>query len=147
MTECSFCALLEAGDHATRIVEFEHSVAFLTLDQSHPGRCVLILRRHLDHFHELPDELFLAFGREMRRLDAALRRAFEPDRMNHAVLGNRIAHVHWHLIPRYRGESNWGAPPWPAAGALPPPPEGYAALAERIRTAVRDELQPAAGVG
>lgn len=133
MPDCSFCSLLDAYDHAARISEFENSVAFLTRDQSHPGRCVLILKSHLEHFHELSETHFETFNREMRLLDDALRRTFQPDRINYAVLGNVVAHVHWHLIPRYRADSDWGAPPWPAQEGRTLPVEGYQEMAERIR--------------
>lgn len=75
MAECPFCRLLGSRRHAARIAEFEHSVAFLHLDQTHPGRSVLILKRHFDHYHELPEPLFTAFNRDLRRLAAALLRS------------------------------------------------------------------------
>jgi diadenosine tetraphosphate (Ap4A) HIT family hydrolase len=32
--------------------------------------------------------------------------------MNHAMLGNLDSHVHWHLIPRIKGDAPVGAPIW-----------------------------------
>ncbi|MGH8886560.1 MAG: HIT family protein [Egibacteraceae bacterium] len=49
----------------------------------------------------------------MRTIARAIQSAFECARMNYAILGNEVAHVHWHLIPRYTTDPNWGRPPWP----------------------------------
>ncbi|CAL1238858.1 protein of unknown function [Candidatus Methylocalor cossyra] len=146
MAECPFCRLLGSRRHAARIAEFEHSVAFLHLDQTHPGRSVLILKRHFDHYHELPEPLFTAFNRDLRRLAAALLRELRPQRLNYAVLGNVVPHVHWHLIPRYLDDPNPGAPPWPAGEPRRLTADQYAALARRLGLAVagRDDAPPSA---
>jgi diadenosine tetraphosphate (Ap4A) HIT family hydrolase len=38
--------------------------------------------------------------------------AFNADKMNHAMLGNLDRHVHWHLIPRMKGDLPENAPIW-----------------------------------
>ena len=134
---CPFCALVGDSQHPARIDEFEHSVAFLNVDQTHPGRSILILKPHYEHFHQVPGLLFEGFNREMRVLENALWREMAPDRLNYAVLGNLVAHVHWHLIPRYRQDENWGAPPWPAKEITQLSLAGYEAMARRIRWAIR----------
>lgn len=35
-----------------------------------------------------------------------------PDHMNIESLGNVVAHLHWHIIPRYRTDPRWGQPIW-----------------------------------
>jgi diadenosine tetraphosphate (Ap4A) HIT family hydrolase len=35
------------------------------------------------------------------------------DLINMAQLGNEVNHYHWHIIPRYKNDFNWGRPPWP----------------------------------
>jgi len=32
--------------------------------------------------------------------------------MNVAALGNQMAHLHWHIIPRYESDPRWGGPVW-----------------------------------
>jgi diadenosine tetraphosphate (Ap4A) HIT family hydrolase len=32
--------------------------------------------------------------------------------MNHACLGNRDQHIHWHIIPRYETEADHQYDPW-----------------------------------
>ncbi len=133
---CPFCHLVGQLDHSARLTEFEHSVAFLHQDQSYLGRSLLILKRHCDHLHEVPEQLLAPFNREMRQLADALFSLLQPDRLNYAMLGNHVSHVHWHIIPRYQGDPNWGNWPWPAPGRNKLTKTAYLSLAEEIRTAL-----------
>jgi diadenosine tetraphosphate (Ap4A) HIT family hydrolase len=102
----------------------------------------LILKQHYDHFHQVPGSLFHAFNREMRLLEEALRLELSPDRVNYAVLGNIVSHVHWHLIPRYQQDDNWGLPPWPVNEIQKLAVAHYDEMAERIRDAIRRSPKP-----
>lgn len=139
MSECSFCALIKETDHPARIIEFPNSVALLHVDQTYPGWATLITRQHFDHPHEMPDDLALAVMGEVRRLAAAQWQVLKPARLNYACLGNMVAHVHWHLIPRYQGDPNWGDAPWPIAEETRLDKAEYVALAARLRSALASQ--------
>ena len=44
--------------------------------------------------------------------EAMLREELAPDKINLASLGNVVAHVHWHVIPRYRDDPHFPNPIW-----------------------------------
>lgn len=49
------------------------------------------------------------------RVERVLRDTMAPDKVNLASLGNMVAHLHWHVIPRWRDDrhfpqSVWGQP-------------------------------------
>ena len=44
--------------------------------------------------------------------EAALREVLAPDKINLASLGNVVAHIHWHVIPRYRDDPHFPDPIW-----------------------------------
>ena len=46
---------------------------------------------------------------EVTRVARAVATAFGAVKMNYELLGNQIAHIHWHLIPR-RGRRSRAAP-------------------------------------
>jgi diadenosine tetraphosphate (Ap4A) HIT family hydrolase len=46
------------------------------------------------------------------RVAKALDEVFHPDKMNYELLGNTSAHMHWHLVPRYKNDGFWGLPIW-----------------------------------
>ncbi|MBM3395121.1 MAG: HIT domain-containing protein [Betaproteobacteria bacterium] len=47
-------------------------------------------------------------------LEEALRSLLTPDKVNVASLGNVVAHVHWHVIPRYRDDAHFPGSIWSA---------------------------------
>ena len=44
--------------------------------------------------------------------EAVLREVLAPDKINLASLGNAVAHLHWHVIPRYRDDPHFPRPIW-----------------------------------
>ena len=38
-----------------------------------------------------------------------------PDKINLASLGNMVPHLHWHVIPRWRGDRHFPDPIWAPA--------------------------------
>lgn len=82
-------------------------------DSRFPGRSILRLKEHRESLEELSDELALGFLQDTRKAMAAIRRATGATRVNFAVLGNTVAHVHGHLIPRFpENEELPGSSPW-----------------------------------
>ena len=70
---------------------------------------------HIDDFPSIDYEHFVHLNREMLLICQTIERIFQPDLINFASLGNAIKHFHYHIIPRYNHDPNWGRPPWPAA--------------------------------
>lgn len=71
-------------------------------NQGYLGRCVVYCKREdaLDFADATEDEqkeLFLVLG----DLREAAKRAFQPDWLNYAFLGNGDRHLHGHFVPRY----------------------------------------------
>ena len=72
-------------------------------NQAYLGRCIIYLKSRLtdDLLSLTKDERTELWGYIMPRLVAALKEAFQPDRINYSHLANTVNHVHWHIIPRY----------------------------------------------
>ncbi|MEO8085120.1 MAG: HIT domain-containing protein [Ardenticatenales bacterium] len=66
----------------------------------------------------------------------AIEAVVRPDHLNVASLGNQVAHLHWHIVPRYDGDPRWGAPIWTNTEAemkrVSLPPHEHAALVRDI---------------
>jgi diadenosine tetraphosphate (Ap4A) HIT family hydrolase len=103
--ECPFCNL-EAG----RVIA-SNSLAFVIRDgyPVSPGHTLAIPNRHVGSFFDLstPEQqaLFDLVREQKRLLDSE----FCPDAFNIGIndgpaAGQTVAHVHVHLIPRYRGD-------------------------------------------
>ncbi len=91
-------------DATHRIAALRESVVYLHDDQFFPGWSVLVLRRHATELFELdPDERRRLMD-EVSDVARALKDAFEARKVNYALFGNLVPHVHWHVIPRLPGD-------------------------------------------
>jgi diadenosine tetraphosphate (Ap4A) HIT family hydrolase len=74
------------------------------------GRCVAWCKRQeaqavSDMTKDERDELFNVIIPEW---EAATQNLFHPDLYNYAMFANAARHLHWHLIPRYKDERDFG---------------------------------------
>jgi diadenosine tetraphosphate (Ap4A) HIT family hydrolase len=96
---CPFCAGdRPAADH--RIADLGATVVYLHDDQFFPGWVVLKLKRHATELFQLDADERARMMDEVARVAAALHALFTPRKVNYECLGNQIAHIHWHVIPR-----------------------------------------------
>ncbi|MBY0311758.1 MAG: HIT family protein [Phycisphaerales bacterium] len=103
MTHCPACERLRApAADPLFIAELRQSIAMLHEHQAYPGWCVLFVKDHAEHLHELDPQVRADLMLDVADAAAALNRAFAPRRINYECLGNQLAHIHWHVIPRYQ---------------------------------------------
>ncbi len=88
------------------IKEFKHWFLILNYKQGFLGRCLLILKAHKTDEMEMTDEEILEKHKIYCLWRKAITKAFNPDKINQAQLGNEEhihkGHFHWHFVPRYR---------------------------------------------
>jgi len=72
-----------------------------------------VYKEHLRDITEIDLSELLEVETEIHRVACIIRKEFSPDLINVASLGNHAQHLHWHIIPRYKTDANWGNPPWP----------------------------------
>ena len=49
---------------------------------------------------------------EICRMSELMKKAFNPDKLNVATLGNQVPQLHIHIIARYKSDSAWPNPVW-----------------------------------
>lgn len=87
-------------------------------DARFPGRLIVSLDEHREHFDDVDADLLAAFMADLQDASLVLRKTLDDvARVNMAVLGNKVPHVHAHLIPRRVREHNFGVSPWEDAVA------------------------------
>lgn len=82
------------------LAELKSTFVGLYSDARYPGRCLVALKEHYIDFAELPSDLVIAFIDEVRVVARAIRDAVQAERINYAILGNAVPHIHAHIIPR-----------------------------------------------
>ena len=139
---CPLCRDLAAGTgpNAYRhvVADLAASQLWLAANQSVPGYCVLVHRRHVREPYDLPREERLAFFEDMAAAGQALERAFGAVKMNFELLGNAVPHLHCHIKPRYYGDPAPGKPIHPDERTLLLLAEEYAQRVGTIRRALEE---------
>lgn len=138
MGECSLCGVVE-GELATA----DHWRVVLNFNQDRLGKCFLVLDRHEEDVCDLTPEEVRSLWECLRHVKTALTACFAPDHFNYMFLMNQDAHVHLHVVPRYRSPQTFAGVDFPVLDSLdggvyrPPPP-----IFERLATTIRDRLTP-----
>jgi diadenosine tetraphosphate (Ap4A) HIT family hydrolase len=84
------------------------------------GFCRVIWNAHVKEMTDLDPAARAHFMQMVFRVEAALRLALEPEKMNLASLGNLTPHLHWHVIPRFVSDCAYPKPIWALPTATPP---------------------------
>ena len=81
-------------------------------DVGQPGYTIVIWRgRHVADATELADADAAAYLREVLTVARAIEAQFRPAKLNLAMYGNSVPHLHAHLVPRYVTDDSPGEPP------------------------------------
>jgi len=82
-------------------------------DNRFPGRCLVVLKEHHEHFNELSADCVNKFMTQIQQVMDVVKLVTGVERVNLAILGNTVPHIHAHLIPRYPDEEKYpGKSPW-----------------------------------
>jgi diadenosine tetraphosphate (Ap4A) HIT family hydrolase len=98
-----------------RIADRGSMIAYLHDDQFFEGWTVLVLKRHAKELWQLEAAERARLIEEVTRVAQAVGAAFGAVKMNYELLGNAIAHIHWHLVPRRAGDPSPRQPVWTVA--------------------------------
>lgn len=107
---CRYCTatLAELDSLMVHIRDLEHSRVFLLRDQTHRGRCIVLLKQHARELFELAPQVLAGFMQEVAQVAAAIAKLGDCDKVNYAIYGDLNEHIHMHLVPKTRGGPNWG---------------------------------------
>lgn len=107
-------------------------------DADFRGYCILVFRRHVVELTELAAAERTALIADIDQVARAIQTVCRPVKLNYAILGNEIPHLHAHIIPRYPDDGWWGRPIWtrPAEQRRPLPADEF----ERLRSALAAHL-------
>jgi diadenosine tetraphosphate (Ap4A) HIT family hydrolase len=108
-------------------------------DSDYPGYCRVILEWHMSEMTDLPAPERARLMDTVFAAEAVLREVLAPDKINLASLGNVVAHLHRHVIPRYRDDRHFPKSIW-AEGSEPRPRTRGAPDAGRLARALKQRL-------
>lgn len=81
---------------------------YLFRDQTYPGRCIVAFRDHKRKLSELTVGETADYFACIRRVAQMLDELFHPEQVNIAMFGDKVRHLHCHLVPKYVGGTDFG---------------------------------------
>lgn len=108
--DCMYCMEDERRDNLMiEIAKLGVSTVFLFKEQTYKGRCNVVYKDHVKELFELSDQELSLFMNDVKKVAAAVDRAFQPNKINYGAYGDTLHHLHLHVVPKYEGEDNWGS--------------------------------------
>jgi diadenosine tetraphosphate (Ap4A) HIT family hydrolase len=81
-------------------------------EPGYPGFCRVIWNTHIREMSDLSTADREHCMHVVFAVERILRAAMHPDKINIASLGNMVAHLHWHVIPRFVDDPHFPQPIW-----------------------------------
>jgi len=106
MKPCPFCAIVE-GNAGEVVYEDAAALAFLDHSPLAKGHCLLIPRAHVATIFEADAATLQALAVASKAVGTAIRDAMAADGLfvgQNNVVSQSVAHLHVHLVPRWRGD-------------------------------------------
>jgi diadenosine tetraphosphate (Ap4A) HIT family hydrolase len=114
-------------------------------DSTYPWFILVPDRDDLVEIHDLDEADGVLLMGEITRLSRGVSRAFRPEKVNVAALGNVVRQLHVHVIARFRHDPAWPGPVWGRSSPEPYGPEALAATRRRIIDALGPDLVAVGG--
>lgn len=91
-----------------KIADLNCSTLYLNRDQTHKGRCIVSLNEHKEELFDIDQKKLSCFVEDVARVASIIKTAFSPDKINYAIYGDLVSHIHFHIVPKYKIGPNWG---------------------------------------
>ena len=114
MRDCRVCEEARGDGAPLAFVDDAVAVFPAALQPLRNQGCVLVVTvEHFETLYELPEELCGALMSRLRDVAQAVQVAADADgttiRQNNHPPGQEIAHLHFHVAPRFHGDDYWHA--------------------------------------
>ena len=105
------CPLCEAQNERL-IWRDAHCRAINTPEPAYPAFCRVVWHAHVAEMSDLPVAEREHLMGVVWAVEEALRELMKPDKINLAALGNRVPHLHLHVIPRFHDDAHFPDAVW-----------------------------------
>lgn len=110
MSDCIFCSIVSGDIPALRIFEDDLHLAFLDIYPAALGHTLVIPKKHSADIHAISAADYGALAARTKEIADLIQMKLESDgvtimQMNRAAGWQSVFHTHFHVIPRFTGDS------------------------------------------
>jgi diadenosine tetraphosphate (Ap4A) HIT family hydrolase len=110
LPDCLYCRKDQRlHDLMIEIAPLGVATLYLFREQTHPGRCVVAYRGHVNELFELPPAECARFMEDVARAARAIKSATGAHKINYGAYSDKLPHLHFHLVPKREGGPSWGS--------------------------------------
>ncbi len=112
---CIFCKIINHEVPSQPIYEDEQVLVILDIKPVNPGHLLVLPKKHYANIEDAPVEELIAIMKVIKKMGKLLKDklgilGYNVIENNDSIAGQEIAHLHFHIIPRYEND---GLRPWP----------------------------------
>jgi histidine triad (HIT) family protein len=97
---CVFCEIVAGRAPASFIFRDDVISAFMSIQPTAAGECLIIPNEHIDHFADISDEVAERIMTLAQRIGRRMRAVFPLERVGYLVHGYGVAHAHFMIVPQ-----------------------------------------------
>jgi len=107
--DCVFCKIVKGEIPASIIFQDEMCLAFMDIYPVTQGHCLLIPKKHFNNLLDVNLDVLSHLAKRLAELTRKVQSSLKPDGILNAAAngpgaGQDIPHLHFHIIPRNRGD-------------------------------------------
>jgi histidine triad (HIT) family protein len=113
MDDCLFCKVAKGEIPCAKVYEDEKTFAFLDINPVNKGHTLVITKEHYELITDVPEDLLADLIKTVKKVSKALLGMSDGvciAQNNKEIAGQIVPHIHFHLIPRLKGDGhkfNW----------------------------------------
>ena len=138
MAGCVYCDKGDALSGVYKVCDLKASTVYIFREQTHRGRCVVAELDHHRELFELSDEERNAYMSDVAAVAKAINDVYSPDKINYGAFSDTMGHIHFHLVPKYKDEDEWGGTFVINLNKKFLTDEEYAEMAQKLNDALKD---------
>ncbi|MBN1467556.1 MAG: HIT family protein [Fusobacteriaceae bacterium] len=108
--ECLYCTKNSTlNSLMIEIAKLKISTLYLFKEQTYKGRCIVSFDKHVNELFELSEEEVSLFMKDVLNVAKTLKKVFNADKINYGIYSDKLPHLHFHIVPKYRDDFSWGS--------------------------------------
>ena len=111
--ECLFCRIVRGEIPAKKVYEDDGCIAFLDINPRNPGHALVIPKTHYETVFDMPEDEAGEYFKSVKKVAALVKNGVNAQGIsvsssNGQAAGQVVAHMHFHVIPRFITEGPVG---------------------------------------
>ena len=107
--DCLFCKIIDGQIPSHKVYENDLVLAFLDIFPLSYGHTIVIPKKHYYNFLDMPEDDMGDYFKELKKISLHIKEKLKIDgfnivQNNYPAAGQVIPHLHFHIIPRMKGD-------------------------------------------